>query len=85
MTLIPSDMLAIQTAIDAYEKKFPRRPSPSAEKALAWHANKSRGWKRFWVWRRVIAVLQIRTASWLKRRQSRLKVKSMGPLESRAG
>jgi hypothetical protein len=62
MTLIPTDMLAIQTAIDAYEKKFPRRRSPSAEQALAWQASKSRGWKRLLFWRRMITVKQIRTA-----------------------
>jgi len=36
MTLKPSDMLEIQSAIDEYERKFPRRPAPSAEVALAW-------------------------------------------------
>ncbi len=36
MTLKPTDMLQIQSAIDAYEKKFPRRPAPTAEQALAW-------------------------------------------------
>ena len=35
MTLNPTDMLEIQTAIDEYERKFPRRPAPSAEVALA--------------------------------------------------
>jgi hypothetical protein len=40
MTLKPSDMLEIQTAIDAYERKFPRRPAPSAEVALAWRLGK---------------------------------------------
>ena len=38
MTLTPADMLAIQHAIDLYEKKFPNKPSPSAEVALAWLA-----------------------------------------------
>jgi hypothetical protein len=36
MTLRPTDMLQIQSAIDEYEKKFPRRPPPTAEEALAW-------------------------------------------------
>ena len=36
MTLRPTDMLQIQSAIDEYEKKFPRRPAPTAEEALAW-------------------------------------------------
>jgi hypothetical protein len=38
-------MLKIQSAIDAYEKKFPRRPSPTAAEALAWQASKG---KRKW-------------------------------------
>jgi hypothetical protein len=62
MTLIPTDMLAIQTAIDAYEKKFPRRRSPSAKQALAWQARRSPGWKRLLFWRRMNTVKQIRTA-----------------------
>jgi hypothetical protein len=36
MTLKPTDMMEIQTAIDEYERRFPRRPAPSAEVALAW-------------------------------------------------
>jgi hypothetical protein len=40
MTLTPTDMLMIQSAIDRYEKKFPRKPSPSAAEALAWQARK---------------------------------------------
>jgi hypothetical protein len=40
MTLKPTDMLEIQSAIDAYERKFPRRPAPSAEVALAWRLGK---------------------------------------------
>jgi hypothetical protein len=39
MTLTRSDVFAIQAAIDAYENKFPRRPSPSAEEALLWQAS----------------------------------------------
>lgn len=38
MTLTRTDVFAIQAAIDAYEKKFPRRPSPSAAEALLWQA-----------------------------------------------
>ncbi len=45
MTLRPTDMLEIQSAIDAYERKFPRRPAPSAEVALAWRLGK-REWAR---------------------------------------
>jgi hypothetical protein len=40
MTLRPTDMLEIQSAIDEYERKFPRRPPPSAEVALAWRLGK---------------------------------------------
>ncbi len=40
MTLKPTDMLEIQSAIDEYERKFPRRPAPSAEVALAWRLGK---------------------------------------------
>jgi hypothetical protein len=40
MTLRPTDMLMIQTAIDEYERKFPRRPAPSAEVALSWRLGK---------------------------------------------
>jgi hypothetical protein len=40
MTLTPSDILEIQSAIDRYEKKFPRRPSPSVAEALAWRQGK---------------------------------------------
>jgi hypothetical protein len=44
MALTPTDMLKIQSAIDAYERRYPRRPSPTAAEALAWQANK-RGFK----------------------------------------
>ena len=40
MTLKPTDMLEIRSAIDAYERKFPRRRAPSAEVALAWRLGK---------------------------------------------
>jgi hypothetical protein len=46
MTLKPTDMLEIQTAIDEYERKFPRRPAPSAEAALAWRLGKKEWAKR---------------------------------------
>jgi hypothetical protein len=45
MTLKPTDMLEIQSAIDQYERKFPRRPAPSAEVALAWRLGKKE-WAR---------------------------------------
>ncbi|MGB8535362.1 MAG: hypothetical protein WCD57_03035 [Acidobacteriaceae bacterium] len=38
MSLTFSDVFAIQAAIDAYEMKFPDRPTPSPEDALAWRA-----------------------------------------------
>src|SRR5271154_2180758 len=40
MTLRPTDMLEIQSAIDEYERKFPGRPARSAELALAWRLGK---------------------------------------------
>jgi|ERR1700722_4132853 hypothetical protein len=40
MTLNPTDMLLIQTAIDEYERRFPRRPAPSAKVALSWRLGK---------------------------------------------
>ncbi len=47
MTLKPTDVLEIQSAIDKYERKFPRRPSPSAMVALAWRLGKKE-WARRW-------------------------------------
>jgi hypothetical protein len=38
MALSFTQVFAIQAAIDAYENKFPNRPSPSPEEALAWQA-----------------------------------------------
>jgi hypothetical protein len=38
MSLTQTDVFAIQCSIDAYEKRFPRRPSPSAAEALVWRA-----------------------------------------------
>jgi hypothetical protein len=46
MTLRPTDMLEIQSAIDQYERKFPRRPAPSAEVALAWRLGKREAARR---------------------------------------
>ena len=46
MTLRPTDMLEIQSAIDEYERKFPRRPAPTAEVALAWRLGKREWAKR---------------------------------------
>jgi hypothetical protein len=46
MTLNSTDILKIQSAIDRYEKRFPRKPSPSAEEALAWQAGKRRSLPR---------------------------------------
>lgn len=46
MTLRPSDMLEIQSAIDEYEKRFPGRAAPSAEVALAWRLGKPGAAKR---------------------------------------
>jgi hypothetical protein len=40
MTLKPTDMLEIQSAIDEYERRFPGRRAPSAEVALAWRIGK---------------------------------------------
>jgi hypothetical protein len=40
MTLKPTDMMEIQSAIDDYERKYPRRPKPTAEIALAWRMGK---------------------------------------------
>jgi hypothetical protein len=50
MTLRPTDMLEIQSAIDEYERKFPGRPAPSAEVALAWRLGKREAKKRFASW-----------------------------------
>lgn len=62
MTLTPADMLNIQSAIDRYEKKFPRKPSPSAKDALAWEAGKRRVWVRAYA--SFLAWLQKRPMYW---------------------
>jgi hypothetical protein len=85
MTLIPTDMLAIQTATNAYEKKFPRRRSPSAEQALAWQACRSPGWKRLLFWRRMNTVKQIKTAFRVRKATAKWKVTSTAPLDLSAG
>jgi hypothetical protein len=46
MTLNSTDILKIQSAIDRYEKRFPRKPSPSADEALAWQTGKCRSLPR---------------------------------------
>ncbi len=42
MSLTFTEVFAMQAAIDAYESKFPDRPSPSPEEALAWQAGSRR-------------------------------------------
>jgi hypothetical protein len=34
--LSPMDIMVIQNAIEDYSRKYPDRPEPSAEEALAW-------------------------------------------------
>ena len=46
MTLNSTDILKIQSAIDRYEKRFPRKASPSAGDAMAWQASKRRSLPR---------------------------------------
>ena len=41
--LRPADIFLIQSAMERYQKKFPHEPTPSAEVALAWLANKNSG------------------------------------------
>jgi len=41
-------MLAIQSAIDSYERRFPDRPSPTAAEALAWRSGGP--WDRLLIW-----------------------------------
>jgi hypothetical protein len=40
--LRPFDILVIQTAIEEYKKKYPERPTPSAEVALEWRLGRQR-------------------------------------------
>ena len=65
MTLSPSDMLAIQSAIDRYERRFPDRPSPTAEEALAWRVGTP--WDRLLIWWHVVVMPRIRPAWFPKR------------------
>jgi hypothetical protein len=46
MTFNSTDILKIQSAIDRDEESFPRKPSPSADEALAWQASKRRSLPR---------------------------------------
>jgi hypothetical protein len=71
MTLTPSDMLAIQTAIDAYENRFPNRPSPSAEEALAWRVGTP--WDRLLLWWHVVVMPRIRPVFFPKRADDQVK------------
>jgi hypothetical protein len=78
MTLTPSDMLAIQSAIDAYENRFPHRPSPSAEEALASRGGNS--WDRLLLWWHVVVMPRIKPVSFLNgRRSGRGFLKDPGP------
>jgi hypothetical protein len=43
MTLGPVDIFVIQRAIEDYERKYPRRPTPTAEEALAWQLGRQGG------------------------------------------
>jgi hypothetical protein len=69
LMLTPQDMFEIQSALERYEKAFPRKPSPTPATALAWAAGK-RGlpgecgplswlWESFLVWRQVSTVPRI--------------------------
>jgi hypothetical protein len=46
MTLGPVDIFMIQRAIEDYERKYPRRPTPTAEEALAWQLGRQGGRKQ---------------------------------------
>jgi hypothetical protein len=70
MTLTPSDMFEIQSAMDRYEKAFPRKPSPSPAEALAWRAGRRGGESRTqvlpgecgvltWVWESCLVWWQV--------------------------
>ena len=39
--LSPMDILVIQNAMEEYSEKYPGRPTPSAEEALAWKFGES--------------------------------------------
>lgn len=69
--LTPGDMFEIQSALDGYEKAFPRKPSPSPAAALAWAAGQRETalpgecgllswlWESFLIWWQVSAILRI--------------------------
>jgi hypothetical protein len=76
MTLTPADMLSIQHAIDLYEKKFPHKPSPSAEVALAWLANR----RRRGTWRHAIATPVTRLLSFFRHHRSVAPRSASNPL-----
>jgi hypothetical protein len=71
--LTPRDMIEIQSAIDRYERAFPRKPSPSPAVALAWAAGKKVDglpgecgrlcwlWESFLVWRQVSGLQRMGT------------------------
>jgi hypothetical protein len=61
MTLSPSDMLAIQSAIDRYERRFPDKPSPTAAEALAWRSGTP--WDRLLIWWRVVVMPRMKPAA----------------------
>jgi hypothetical protein len=65
MTLSPTDMLAIQSALDRYERRFPNRPSPTAAEALAWRSGTP--WDRLSIWWNAAAMPRIRPAWFPKR------------------
>jgi hypothetical protein len=45
--LSPMDILVIQNAMEEYSRKYPDRPTPSAEEALAWQfGDRGRGKKQ---------------------------------------
>jgi hypothetical protein len=72
MTLTPSDMLAIQSAIDAYEERFPHRPSPSAAEALAWRSGNS--WQRLLLWWQAAVISRLKSISIPKKVTIKYKV-----------
>jgi hypothetical protein len=81
MTLKPTDMLEIQSAIDAYERKFPRRPAPTAEVALAWRLGKKE-WARRQAAQRMAEQAEeelIRPTAATNRQQEKARDKSVQP------
>jgi hypothetical protein len=76
MTLTPTDMLAIQSAIDAYEHKFPHRPSPSAAEALAWWSGNS--WQRALLWFKAVLKFRVKPVSIPKKVTIKYKAPQLG-------